>query len=88
MERTKQATKDAYQKAKAFDEKHRVMERTGKKLASAAAFISKQLQDDKKSNGVKNGGKEAATTNANDTGSKGVNANDKAAEVTGEAPPC
>lgn len=85
MERTKQATKNAYQKAKAFDEKHRVVERTGKKLASAAAFISKQLQDDKKSNDV-NG--KAATTNANDTGSKRVNENDKAAEVTGEAPPC
>jgi hypothetical protein len=71
MERTKQATKDAYQKAKAFDEKHRVVERTGKKLASAAAFISKQLQDDKKSNDVN--GKAATTNDANDTGSKGVN---------------
>lgn len=52
LERTKQATKDAYQKAKAFDEKHHLFERTGKKLASAASFISKQLKEDS-SGGIK-----------------------------------
>lgn len=64
LERTKQATKDAYQRAKAFDEKHNV----GKKLASAAAFISKQLKDEKKNdNGdstdkEKNNASNASTT--------------------------